>query len=187
MLIWRLCPRCWKLMLANRKLVLFFTHWVGTWIARTMGGSFLCHMKDRQVSIGLVAALNSHNPFLNPYEEFQVDFMLLRKLTGWIPLPVVVVVFVHLRLRFFNAQKGLSIKHRLWKLIEIVFLLSPGIMADLAHILEAHDKVAVAEKTQIYVPYNILPLDPDSANQAIMRYLEIQAAILALHSTRGLQ
>nr|GFD04582.1 callose synthase 3 [Tanacetum cinerariifolium] len=42
-------------------------------------------------------------------------------------------------------------------------------------ILETHDKVA--EKTQIYLPYNILPLDPDSANQAIMRYPEIQAAV----------
>ncbi|WCJ32414.1 glucan synthase-like 12 [Euphorbia peplus] len=51
-------------------------------------------------------------------------------------------------------------------------------------ILEAQDKVA--EKTQIYVPYNILPLDPDSANQAIMRYPEIQAAVVALRNTRGL-
>ncbi|KAK1575815.1 hypothetical protein Q3G72_008578 [Acer saccharum] len=31
----------------------------------------------------------------------------------------------------------------------------------------------VSEKTQIYVPYNILPLDPDSQNQAIMRYPEM--------------
>lgn len=38
---------------------------------RTYGGSFLYHMNDRQVSIGLVVALNYHNPFLNPYEEFQ--------------------------------------------------------------------------------------------------------------------
>ncbi|KAA8528138.1 hypothetical protein F0562_035611 [Nyssa sinensis] len=51
-------------------------------------------------------------------------------------------------------------------------------------ILEAQDKVA--EKTQIYVPYNILPLDPDSANQAIMRYPEIRAAVCALRNTRGL-
>ncbi|XP_058090540.1 callose synthase 3-like [Magnolia sinica] len=51
-------------------------------------------------------------------------------------------------------------------------------------ILEAHNKVA--EKTEIYVPYNILPLDPDSANQAIMRYPEIQAAVFALRNTRGL-
>ncbi|KAK4419494.1 Callose synthase 3 [Sesamum alatum] len=51
-------------------------------------------------------------------------------------------------------------------------------------ILETHDKVA--EKTEIYVPYNILPLDPDSANQAIMKYPEIQAAVLALRNTRGL-
>ncbi|XAR57607.1 Electron-transferring-flavoprotein dehydrogenase [Bertholletia excelsa] len=38
---------------------------------KTYGGSFLYHMQDRQVSIGLVVALNYHNPFLNPYEEFQ--------------------------------------------------------------------------------------------------------------------
>ncbi|PIN04189.1 Electron-transferring-flavoprotein dehydrogenase [Handroanthus impetiginosus] len=39
--------------------------------SKTYGGSFLYHMKDRQVAIGLVVALNYHNPFLNPYEEFQ--------------------------------------------------------------------------------------------------------------------
>ncbi|KAI8018715.1 Callose synthase 2 [Camellia lanceoleosa] len=37
-------------------------------------------------------------------------------------------------------------------------------------IFEAHSKVE--EKTAIYVPYNILPLDPDSSNQAIMKYPE---------------
>ncbi|KAJ0854976.1 putative 1,3-beta-glucan synthase [Helianthus annuus] len=51
-------------------------------------------------------------------------------------------------------------------------------------ILETHDKVA--QKTEIYLPYNILPLDPDSANQAIMRYPEIQAAVVSLRNTRGL-
>ncbi|GLT82337.1 hypothetical protein SLE2022_007240 [Rubroshorea leprosula] len=40
-------------------------------------------------------------------------------------------------------------------------------------ILEAQTNVE--EKTKIYVPYNILPLDPDSANQAIMRYPEAEA------------
>ncbi|KAK1356315.1 hypothetical protein POM88_049571 [Heracleum sosnowskyi] len=50
-------------------------------------------------------------------------------------------------------------------------------------ILEARDKVA--EKTEIDVPYNILQLE-DSANQATMRYPEIQAAVYALRSTRGL-
>ncbi|XP_077227998.1 electron-transfer flavoprotein:ubiquinone oxidoreductase isoform X1 [Tasmannia lanceolata] len=39
--------------------------------SKTYGGSFLYHMKDRQVSIGLVVALDYHNPFLSPYEEFQ--------------------------------------------------------------------------------------------------------------------
>ncbi|KAL8170910.1 hypothetical protein V2J09_022714 [Rumex salicifolius] len=51
-------------------------------------------------------------------------------------------------------------------------------------ILETQDKVA--EKTESYRPYNILPLDPDSVNQAIMRYPEIQASVLALRNTRGL-
>lgn len=80
-----------------------------------------------------------------------------------------------------------------------------------AQILETHNKVE--EKTKIYVPYNILPLDPDSANQAIMQYpevsiltlfacercvswlnhsngadciLQIRAAVYALRNTRGL-
>ncbi|KAM0946799.1 putative 1,3-beta-glucan synthase [Dioscorea sansibarensis] len=51
-------------------------------------------------------------------------------------------------------------------------------------VLEAHIKVE--EKTKVYVPYNILPLDPDSSNQAIMQYTEIQAAVNALRNTRGL-
>ncbi|KAF5445815.1 hypothetical protein F2P56_031502 [Juglans regia] len=55
-------------------------------------------------------------------------------------------------------------------------------MAD--EILEAHTKVE--EKKQLYVPYNILPLDPDSQNQAIMRYPEIQVSVSALRNTRGL-
>ncbi|KAL8139661.1 hypothetical protein V2J09_005682 [Rumex salicifolius] len=38
---------------------------------KTYGGSFLYHMNDRQVSIGLVVALDYHNPFLSPYDEFQ--------------------------------------------------------------------------------------------------------------------
>ncbi|XXG89355.1 hypothetical protein AAC387_Pa12g1372 [Persea americana] len=39
--------------------------------SKTYGGSFLYNMKDRQVSIGLVVALNYHNPFLSPFDEFQ--------------------------------------------------------------------------------------------------------------------
>ncbi|XP_072959335.1 electron transfer flavoprotein-ubiquinone oxidoreductase, mitochondrial [Typha angustifolia] len=37
----------------------------------TYGGSFLYHMNDRQISIGLVVALNYCNPYLSPYDEFQ--------------------------------------------------------------------------------------------------------------------
>jgi len=49
------------------------------------------------------------------------------------------------------------------------------IASNILQILEAQDKVA--EKTQIYLPYNILPLDPDSANQAIMRYPEVSSYV----------
>ncbi|KAL1535331.1 electron-transferring-flavoprotein dehydrogenase [Salvia divinorum] len=38
---------------------------------KTYGGSFLYHMKDKQVALGFVVALNYSNPYLNPYEEFQ--------------------------------------------------------------------------------------------------------------------
>ncbi|KAH6789679.1 callose synthase 1 [Perilla frutescens var. frutescens] len=51
-------------------------------------------------------------------------------------------------------------------------------------ILEKH--TVVKEKTQIYVPYNILPLDPESSHQAIMIYPEIKASVAALRNTRGL-
>ncbi|OEL35618.1 Callose synthase 2 [Dichanthelium oligosanthes] len=51
-------------------------------------------------------------------------------------------------------------------------------------ILDTHNKVE--EKTKLYVPYNILPLDPESTGQAIMRYPEIQAAVYALRNIRGL-
>ncbi|XP_075644181.1 callose synthase 2-like isoform X3 [Castanea sativa] len=51
-------------------------------------------------------------------------------------------------------------------------------------ILQAHAKVE--ENKQLYKPYNILPLDPDSENQAIMRYPKIQASVSALRNIRGL-
>ncbi|XP_074563067.1 callose synthase 3-like [Curcuma longa] len=51
-------------------------------------------------------------------------------------------------------------------------------------ILETHNKIE--EKTKTLGPYNILPFDPDSANEAIMCYPEIQAAVFALRNIRGL-
>ncbi|KAJ3706849.1 hypothetical protein LUZ61_010554 [Rhynchospora tenuis] len=51
-------------------------------------------------------------------------------------------------------------------------------------ILEKHKKVE--EKTKIYLPYNILPLDPGSTNQAIMQCPEIKAAVFALRDIRSL-
>nr|WP_321458118.1 electron transfer flavoprotein-ubiquinone oxidoreductase [uncultured Cohaesibacter sp.] len=37
----------------------------------TGGGSFLYHMEDNQVAVGLVVYLNYKNPYLSPFEEFQ--------------------------------------------------------------------------------------------------------------------
>lgn len=37
----------------------------------TYGGSFLYHMSDERVAIGLVVALDYENPYLSPYGEFQ--------------------------------------------------------------------------------------------------------------------
>uniref|UniRef100_A0A6N2KJI9 1,3-beta-glucan synthase n=2 Tax=Salix viminalis TaxID=40686 RepID=A0A6N2KJI9_SALVM len=51
-------------------------------------------------------------------------------------------------------------------------------------VLEAQTEVE--EKNRIYVPYNILPLDPDSQHQVIMGYPEIKATVSALRNTRGL-
>ncbi|KAJ0969077.1 hypothetical protein J5N97_021954 [Dioscorea zingiberensis] len=39
--------------------------------SKTYGGSFLYHMKDRQIALGLVVALDYHNPYLSPFDEFQ--------------------------------------------------------------------------------------------------------------------
>ena len=35
------------------------------------GGSFLYHLNDNQISIGLITDLNYSNPYLSPFEEFQ--------------------------------------------------------------------------------------------------------------------
>ncbi|XP_048541404.1 callose synthase 3-like isoform X2 [Triticum urartu] len=51
-------------------------------------------------------------------------------------------------------------------------------------ILETHNQVE--RKKRLYLPYNILPLDCDSANQTIMQYPEIQAAFHAFRNIRGL-
>ncbi|CAL5322693.1 unnamed protein product [Camellia sinensis] len=76
---------------------------------KTHGGSFLYHTKDRQVSLGLVVALNYHNPFLNPYEEFQETAgtwnVTLRLISfgydyHW--------VFLYMHAMFWNPQKSWS-------------------------------------------------------------------------------
>ncbi|CAL5369167.1 unnamed protein product [Camellia sinensis] len=84
---------------------------------KTHGGSFLYHMKDRQVSLGLVVALNYHNPFLNPYEEFQEtagtwNFTLRLISFGydyhW--------VFLYMHAMFWNPQKSWSAHIKVLKL-----------------------------------------------------------------------
>ncbi len=39
--------------------------------SKTYGGSFLYHMADNQVALGLITALDYQNPYLSPYGEFQ--------------------------------------------------------------------------------------------------------------------
>ncbi|RLN80354.1 hypothetical protein BBJ28_00012617 [Nothophytophthora sp. Chile5] len=38
---------------------------------QTFGGSFMYHMEDDLVQIGIVVGLDYENPYINPYEEFQ--------------------------------------------------------------------------------------------------------------------
>ncbi|KAK9269020.1 hypothetical protein L1049_000788 [Liquidambar formosana] len=53
--------------------------------------------------------------------------------------------------------------------------------------LQAHtDTDSTHAKSEFYEPYNILPLDPEGAKQAIMQLPEIKAAVLALRNIRGL-
>ncbi|CAL5346245.1 unnamed protein product [Camellia sinensis] len=76
---------------------------------KTHGGSFLYHTKDRQVSLGLVVALNYHNPFLNPYEEFQVTLRLISFGYDyhW--------VFLYMHAMFWNPQKSWSAHIKEWE------------------------------------------------------------------------
>ncbi|KAG7604029.1 Vta1/callose synthase N-terminal [Arabidopsis thaliana x Arabidopsis arenosa] len=53
-----------------------------------------------------------------------------------------------------------------------------------AKILESHAEVEA--KNKIYVPYNILPLDPDSKNHAMMRDPKIVAVLKAIRYTSDL-
>jgi hypothetical protein len=49
-----------------------------------------------------------------------------------------------------------------------------------AQILDTHHKIE--EKKKLYVPYNILPLDPESTDQAIMQYPEVFFFYLEIRS-----
>ena len=53
----------------NKGLVIHTAGWPLD--SHTYGGSFLYHMEDNLVSIGLVVGLAYSNPYLAPYEEFQ--------------------------------------------------------------------------------------------------------------------
>ncbi len=39
--------------------------------SHTYGGSFLYHLEDNQVAVGMVVGLSYQNPYLSPFEEFQ--------------------------------------------------------------------------------------------------------------------
>lgn len=40
-------------------------------LEKTFGGSFMYHMEDDLVQLGMVVGLDYENPYINPYEEFQ--------------------------------------------------------------------------------------------------------------------
>lgn len=44
---------------------------------QTYGGSFLYHLDENIVSVGLVVGLDYKNPYLNPYKEFQVGVQVI--------------------------------------------------------------------------------------------------------------
>jgi electron-transferring-flavoprotein dehydrogenase len=50
-------------------LVMHTLGWPLDW--RTGGGSFMYHLEDNQVALGLVVHLNYENPHLSPFDEFQ--------------------------------------------------------------------------------------------------------------------
>uniref|UniRef100_M8CWL7 1,3-beta-glucan synthase n=1 Tax=Aegilops tauschii TaxID=37682 RepID=M8CWL7_AEGTA len=89
---------------------------------------------------------------------------------------------------FYNGSKGSQLT-KAYQTANVLFEVLKAVTQQHAvevddEILETADKVK--EKTKIYIPFNILPLDPDSGNQAVMKFPEIQAAASALRNTRGL-
>lgn len=62
----------WKIPDANYKkgLVVHTTGWPLT-ETKTPGGTFLYHMEDNQVVVGLIADLAYSNPYVSPFDEFQ--------------------------------------------------------------------------------------------------------------------
>jgi len=44
----------------------------------TYGGGFMYHFGENLVSLGLVIGLDYKNPYLNPYQEFQVCYIFER-------------------------------------------------------------------------------------------------------------
>lgn len=100
--------------------------------------------------------------------------------------------YQHYYQKYIQALVDKDDRHQLTKAYQtaaVLFEVLKDVNASLSievdqSILETHSQVE--EKKRLYLPYNILPLDRDSANQTIMRYPEIQAAFHALRNTRGL-
>jgi len=72
---------------------------------KTYGGTFIYHMDDRQVAMGLVVALDYKNPYLSPYEEYQARILWQTISTllsfGWI--------YSRLRVDYLKSIRSLSI------------------------------------------------------------------------------
>ncbi len=67
--VWEIKPEKFKAGLVQ--------HTVGWPLSTDLyGGSFMYHIEPNQCHIGLVVGLDYKNPYVNPYEEFQVKFKI---------------------------------------------------------------------------------------------------------------
>ena len=52
----------------------WYIRWAGPWgtfPGQTLGGSYIYHLEDNQIAIGLIVDLGYSNPHLSPFDEFQ--------------------------------------------------------------------------------------------------------------------
>jgi callose synthase len=84
-------------------------------------------------------------------------------------------------LKAVNVSQSVEVDQAVRNFLMLHLLLhvqSPNLLLLLMQILDTHNKVE--EKQKLYVPYNILPLDPDSTKQPIMQFPEVPSISLKI-------